>query len=236
MDKFNPFDPKRMWLGDESPWLLAEIVVRTGFLYAFMLLMMRLLGKRALGHLSPFELIVVIALGSSVGDPMMHPDVPLLNGMAVIVAVVVLDRSIAWVKSTHASVELAVESKTVLMIESGRVLKGHSHRERVAFDEIHMMLRQKGFTNLAEVKAAYLETSGELSVQCEPEAENLLGLPLYPPPELAFKSVRSAEPGDNLACVECGEVFQGTGQIICPSCGSKRFVFAATPDSKVVAD
>ena len=64
-----PFDLQRMFIGDLSPWFYGEIIFRTAFLYLAAILL-RLMGKRGMSSLSPFEQVILIALGSEVGGPM----------------------------------------------------------------------------------------------------------------------------------------------------------------------
>jgi uncharacterized membrane protein YcaP (DUF421 family) len=85
-----PFDLQRMFLGDLPWWFTAEVIVRTIIMYAYSLLLVRLVSRRAVGQLSLIEFLLVIALGSAVGDPMFYHDVPLLHGMAVVTVVVFL--------------------------------------------------------------------------------------------------------------------------------------------------
>ena len=66
------FDPIRMLVGDFAWEFTLEIVLRTVIMYTYTLAIVRVLGKRGLGHLSPFELVIIVALGSSVGDPMFY--------------------------------------------------------------------------------------------------------------------------------------------------------------------
>lgn len=68
-----------MIIGDEPPTFLLEIIIRTVIIYAHTLALLRWLGSRAIGQLSTVEFLLVIALGSAVGDAMFYPDVPLLH-------------------------------------------------------------------------------------------------------------------------------------------------------------
>jgi uncharacterized membrane protein YcaP (DUF421 family) len=76
-----------LW-GDEPPLFLLEIVFRTMVIYGYTMALMRWLGSRTIGQLSSIEFLLVIALGSAVGDAMFYPDVPLLHAIAVITVVV----------------------------------------------------------------------------------------------------------------------------------------------------
>ena len=74
---------KRMFLGDEPPLFLIEILFRTLVIYAYTFILLRWLGSRTIGQLSTIEFLLVIALGSAVGDAMFYPDVPLVHALLV---------------------------------------------------------------------------------------------------------------------------------------------------------
>ena len=86
------FDLKRMLIGDEPPLFLLEIAIRTIIIYAYTLFLLRWLGSRTVGQLSTVEFLLVIALGSAVGDAMFYPDVPLIQSMLVVTVVVVANK------------------------------------------------------------------------------------------------------------------------------------------------
>jgi len=160
-----PFDLNRMFLGDEvSLLLLAEIAFRTAFMYVAALLLVRFIGKRGLGQLSPFEFLVVIAMGSAAGDPMFYPDVPLIHGVLVLAVIVSLQKLLVDITSRNDRIEHFIESVPALLIQDGVILKDELHREEIARDELMMKLREQGIANVGEVHLAYLEPSGRLSV------------------------------------------------------------------------
>jgi hypothetical protein len=72
MQEYQGFDLERMFIGEFSPVLLAEIAVRTVVMYVYALAVVRFIGKRGLGQVTPFEFVIVIALGSATGDPMFY--------------------------------------------------------------------------------------------------------------------------------------------------------------------
>ncbi len=83
MDPVSPFDWHRMFLGAEPPLYFLEIIFRIAALYTFTVLAVRLMGKRGNRNLSPFQTVVIIALGSATGDTMFYPQVPLLYAFLV---------------------------------------------------------------------------------------------------------------------------------------------------------
>lgn len=152
-----------MFLGDGDAIFLVEIVIRTAVLYAFALLMVRLMGKRGMAQLTPFEFVIIVALGSAVGDPMFYPDVPLIHGFVVIVTVVVAQRIIAQLTRIE-SVERALEGQPLVVVENGQILKDVLEREQFTTEELLEMLRLNGVVRLADVERAVLEGVGRLSV------------------------------------------------------------------------
>ena len=163
--EYTPFDLQRMFLGDEfSLIFLAEIIVRTSIMYISALVLVRFIGKRGLGQLSPFEYVVVIAMGSAAGDPMFYPDVPLLHGIAVLAAIVLLQKGLIQMTERSTSIEHFVESRPALLIEDGRLIEDALRREVLNREELFAKLRQDEIANLAEVRLAYLEPSGAISI------------------------------------------------------------------------
>lgn len=117
---YEPFDLRRMFIGDFSALLMAEIAVRTIVMYVFALLIIRLLGKRGMGQLTPFEYVIVFAIGSATGDPMLYPEVPLLHGMIALTVVVLLQRIVLEALKRNPGVEHVVDSAPALIIERGK--------------------------------------------------------------------------------------------------------------------
>lgn len=162
--EYDPFDLKRMFLGDASALFLAEIAVRTLIMYGFALLAVRFIGKRGIGRLSPFEYVFVFALGSATGDPMFSPSVPLLHGMVVITGLVFLQKCLLRSTQNSAAVEGFLEGRPTRVISDGHIDDKLLRQEDLSRTEVLMSLRTQGITNVGQVRYAYLEPSGELSV------------------------------------------------------------------------
>jgi uncharacterized membrane protein YcaP (DUF421 family) len=154
----------RIFLGDLTVELVIEIVLRTAVMYLYTLALVRVLGKRGLGQLSPFELVIIVALGSAVGDPMFYTDVPVAHGIIVITAVVALERTLVKLTERHKEVERLIESVPVLLVRDGVLLADALNQEDLSQNEVFMGLRDKGVEYLGEVRRAYLEPSGHISV------------------------------------------------------------------------
>ncbi|MGI8517163.1 MAG: DUF421 domain-containing protein [Acidimicrobiia bacterium] len=159
------FDPVKMLVGDEFSWgFIFEIVVRTSIMYLYTLGIVRVIGKRGLGHLSPFELVIIVALGSSVGDPMFYEDIPVIHGITVITVVVMLQRVLQEITERSPKLEAIFESKARTMITDG-VLDQHAlEKENLSERELFSALRDREVEHLGQVRLAFLEPSGQITV------------------------------------------------------------------------
>lgn len=159
-----PFDLARMFLGTQPPLYLLEIVVRVILVYVFGALVLRMMGKRGQRTLSPFELLVVIALGSATGDSMLYPEVPILYAWMVIAAIVVCETLMARLQFRFTSVERFLEATPRLVVHEGRIVHEALRAERIRIDELYSMLREHGIENTGELRYAFLELSGQLGL------------------------------------------------------------------------
>src|SRR5680860_708980 len=120
MDDYS-FDLHRIFVGDLPLTFYAEILLRTSVLFIFALILIRTMGKRSLGQLSAFDFVIIIALGSAVGDPMFYVDVPLLYGMVVVIVVVGMERALALLTARHHRIEEYVDSAPTIVVRDGVV-------------------------------------------------------------------------------------------------------------------
>ncbi len=202
---------ERIFLGDGSWTFVFEIVFRTMFLYGFMFVLMRLMGRRSVTELSVVEILLIIALGSAVGDPMFYPDVPLLHGMAVITTVVTLNRAVSFLINRSDRIERLVEGPLVRVVHEGHLDLPGFEAVEIAREEAFALLRLSGVEHLGQVRAAYLEQNGELSIFRYPPGEERVGLPIEPPEDV--------EP---LERYELGAPVPAAGHYACWSCGETR--------------
>ena len=169
-----------MFFGDGDAIFLVEIVIRTVVLYAFALLMVRLMGKRGMAQLTPFEFVIIVALGSAVGDPMFYPDVPLTHGFVVIVTVVAAQRLLAYLTSRNEGLERALEGQALVVVEGGRIIQDVLSREDFSKEELFEMLRLNGIARLSDVERAVLEGAGRLSVLTRENSEGGFDEQMWP--------------------------------------------------------
>ncbi len=159
-----PFDLHRMFIGDDPVLFYAEILVRTLLIYAYTLLMIRWIGGRGVAQLSLVEFVLVIALGSAVGDSMFYPDVPLLAGMLVITGVVAMNKALDWLIMRFDLAKDRIDGRPVQLVRDGQLVMAGLQHADMGSAEVKAMLRQQGIRNLGQVEHAFLESGGGLSL------------------------------------------------------------------------
>ena len=221
------FDLGRMLFGDEPPLFLLEIAFRTFVIYAYTLVLIRWIGSRSIAQLSLVEFLLVIALGSAVGDAMFYPDVPLVHCMIVITVVVLLDKTLGYVVTRSSRLEDLIEGKSVEVVKDGLIRCRELERLNLGHDELFEQLRAKDVEHLGQVRAAYLETNGSLSVFTVGAGSERRGLSIEPPWDvsepLEFNAGTKSQKASRYACKRCGSVVEiPAGEVLpaCPNCAA----------------
>jgi len=223
------FDWARIFFGDEPPLFFLEIAFRTLVIYVYTLGLLRWLGSRAIGQLSTVEFLLVIALGSAVGDAMFYPDVPLLHALAVITIVVLVNKALDILIRRSEVSERVIDGTPSEAIRNGFIPKDFAVGGPLSQGELFQQLREKGIGHLGQVAHAYVETDGVLTVF--KAADEKTGLPIVPPWELdPPKEVKHGGSKSTIACRRCGWLEEGsTTPDHCPNCDHEIWVEAHVP-------
>ena len=138
--------------------------------YTFVVVLLRTSGKRTLAKLNAFDLVVTVALGSTLASVMTSNTLPLANGLFALGLLVVLQFAVAWLSVRSDWFERLVKSEPVLLFYEGRFLDRAIRSSRLTPGEILAVARSSGQADMDNVKAVILETDGSLSVVGKPEA------------------------------------------------------------------
>ena len=158
------FDWERLIIGLPPQFYYVEIAFKTLAVFAILLLVLRMLGKRAHHNLSPMQQMLLIALGSAAGDVMLYPEVPLGYAALILLGVTGLTMLLEVASARFRGVRDYVESRPRVLVREGRVDWEALRRERTTRRELFAELRIKGARSLAQVDAAILEVTGDISV------------------------------------------------------------------------
>lgn len=140
--------------------------------YISLLVLLRGSGKRTLAKLNAFDLVVTVALGSTLATVLLSTDVALAEGVLAMALLVGMQFVVAWLSVSSRTVERLVKSEPTMVYRRG-FLDGPMRRMRITKDEIRQAARAAGNAGLDEVAAVVLETDGSLSVL--PDAPESLG-------------------------------------------------------------
>lgn len=217
------FEWNRLLINDLPVHFLLEVVFRSAVMFIILLLTLKLTGKRGVKQLSIFETVIIIALGSAAGDPMFYEDVGIIPAFTVFAVIIVLYRVVTWITGKSKKFEEFIEGKTECIIENGKFSIDTFRKESLAQDEFFTELRVKSVEHLGQVKNAFLETTGEVSVYYYDDKEVDYGLPILP---FLFNSKSSTIAKDGVySCAFCGETEQKKkGKSNCKVCKKDEWV------------
>jgi uncharacterized membrane protein YcaP (DUF421 family) len=158
--------------------VLGEIVLRTAVIYLVVLLGVRLSGKREVGQMTPFDLVLLLLISNSVQNAMTGPDTSVIGGVAAALTLLVMNYLIAELSGTNRRFRKIVQGQPTLLVHDGNVLNGHMSKEHVSMDELERALREHGVNSYHDVALAVLEVDGSISClkydELNPSANNHL--------------------------------------------------------------
>jgi uncharacterized membrane protein YcaP (DUF421 family) len=141
---------------------VAEKIIRTVLVYAFLLIGLRLAGKRELTQLNPFDLVVLLLLSNTVQNAIIGEDNSLVGGLLGAAVLLLLNGILVRVLFHYGELD-KIEGKPDMLIRNGRVLRHHLERELITLAELESAARRQGIESLAHVKECRLETGGALT-------------------------------------------------------------------------
>ena len=224
IDDIKVFDWHRIFYSENIPIsYLAEIGVRTVIMFLVLVFVLKLISKRGVKQLSVFELAILIALGSATGDPMFYHYVPVTYGIIVLLVVIFLYKIITTLAAKSKTLELILEGKPMCLLTNGRIDYHNYKKVGLPYDKFFAELRLKNVAHLGQVKKAYLETSGEISIYMFEDKDVCLGLPIYP--ELIEKPITNIEELGNYACIYCGNIQPiDAAKTVCEVCANNKWL------------
>ncbi len=149
---------------------MLNLFIRSIILYVFLLVAMRLMGKRQLGELQPFELAITLVASELACLPMADASIPIIYGIIPVFSLFLVHILITKVATKSVRFRKFLNGKPVIVIEKGNILPNVMKDLNMNIDDIMEALRSSGYFNPSEVEYAILETNGNMSVL--PKAEN----------------------------------------------------------------
>lgn len=143
---------------------LGRVVVVGTLAYVALVAILRISGKRTLTKLNAFDLVVTVALGSTLATVLLSKSVALTEGVLALALLVFLQFAITWLSVRSPRFQELVKSEPSLLVHRGRFLDGAMREQRITRDEVMAALRSNGVPDAADVAAVVLETDGTIAV------------------------------------------------------------------------
>jgi len=153
---------------------LAEKILRPIIVYAFLVISLRLSGKRELVQLNPFDLVVLLTLSNTVQNAIIGEDNSVLGGIVGATSLLVTNYLVVRFLYDHRKLDQLVEGRSDVLVEGGKVRTRNLKRELITVAQLEAAARKQGFESLAEVEQCVLEPGGTLTfVGKKPASEEL---------------------------------------------------------------
>jgi uncharacterized membrane protein YcaP (DUF421 family) len=147
-----------------TPQILFSVVLRTLIVTLLVLAIIRWLGNKGVGQLNSFELLIIIGLGSVVGDPMIYTqEISIPQAIVAVVIVVILFKLIDYLTAKSKRFTRLVVAQPIQLIKDGKYIQRGLRRARISENEFKSLMRLNGIKNLEDVEESYLEMYGQVS-------------------------------------------------------------------------
>jgi len=161
------------WLVSTSMWHdifalgapILEKILRPALVYCFLVLSLRVFGKRELAQLNPFDLVVLLSLSNTVQNAIIGNDNSLTGGLVGAFALLALNYSVVRFLFRHRRLDQLFEGKPTTLVEHGKIVKNALSKELLTRAELMTVLHRQGFDGLDEVDRCVLEPGGTFYVQ-----------------------------------------------------------------------
>lgn len=146
-----------------DPSSILSVIIRTAIIAALVFIIVKWLGGKGIGQLSPFGLLIVVGLGSAIGDPMLYKEISIPQAMAAVIIAIIFFKVIDYLTLKSRRFRNSLEPKPILLVEYGSIVKEGLKKAKMDIIEFEAEMRLEGIENLSEIKYARLESNGKIS-------------------------------------------------------------------------
>jgi uncharacterized membrane protein YcaP (DUF421 family) len=141
-----------------------DIVLRAAFLFAFIFLLTRIVGRRELASLEPFDIILLVVTGDLIQQGVTQSDNSVTGAVLAVTTMAVLTVAVSYVSFRSRRARRILEGEPILLVDDGRVLEANLRRERITVGELYEAFRENNVESLSDVRWAVLENGGQISI------------------------------------------------------------------------
>jgi len=140
-----------------------DIVIRAAVVFAFLFLLMRMLGRRELSSMEPFDIILLVVVGDLVQQGVTQSDYSVTGALLAVSTIALLTVLVSWTSFRVRKLRPILEGEPIVLIEDGELIEKNLRRQRITAEEVEQGARLEQITSLGEVRWAILETNGQIS-------------------------------------------------------------------------
>jgi uncharacterized membrane protein YcaP (DUF421 family) len=147
-----------------------DIVFRAAFVFALLYVLMRVIGRRELSTLEPFDLILLVVLGDLVQQGVTQDDYSVTGIMLAIGTIALLQLGVSFANYKFPKLRPLLDGEPIIVVQDGKPIEGNMKRERVTLEDITGAARQESIAHISEIQWAVLETNGKMSFIKKPDS------------------------------------------------------------------
>ena len=140
-----------------------DIVIRAAVIFAFLFLLMRMLGRRELSSMEPFDIILLVVVGDLVQQGVTQSDYSVTGALLAISTIALLTVLVSWTTLRIPRLRPVLAGEPIVLIEDGEVVERNLRRQRLTVEEVESEARLEQIGSLADIRWAILETNGQIS-------------------------------------------------------------------------
>lgn len=227
------WDLRRIFIGEAPGEFMLEVLLRSLIMFAALLIVFRLLGKRMNAQLTVTEMAIMITLGAIIAVPAQIPDRGLLIGLAALLTALALQRGLNYWAVRQRPVELTLHGDATLLVKDGVLQTEQLTQANISHEQLFAQIRAHKVLHLGQVRRVYQEGGGHFSVFKLPKPRP--GLSVLPLKDQKLHGEEAHAEGRH-ACLHCATVVDTrAAQSPCPTCGQQQWTYAVQAEAHAVA-
>jgi uncharacterized membrane protein YcaP (DUF421 family) len=140
-----------------------DLVIRAAVVFLFVFLVTRIVGRRELSQLEPFDLILLVVVGDLIQQGVTQSDESVTGALIVISTIAMLSVAVSWVSFRFRKLRVVTEGEPIVLMQDGRPIERNMRRERITLEDIQEEARQVQISSLEDLRWAILEDDGRIS-------------------------------------------------------------------------
>jgi uncharacterized membrane protein YcaP (DUF421 family) len=140
-----------------------DLVIRAAVVFMFVFLVTRIVGRRELSQLEPFDLILLVVVGDLIQQGVTQSDESVTGALIVISTIAILSVAVSWLSFRYRKLRIVTEGEPIVLVQDGRPIERNLRRERITLEDVQEEARQAQISSIGDLRWAILEDDGRIS-------------------------------------------------------------------------